>query len=360
MQAILKSTAAFLSLVASPTDKTSLFAISPSCRRIDLFGIADGQVSFGQKTFAGGAWSGWNMLNGLGLTYKTPPKAVIARPGTMDVFVTDIDNTLYVRHFDGNSWSPANSWSIASEGVEDTGSVVSEYEGRVDVYTRATNSGQMIHIYKHDDSTRWARGYFSDSPKAPPVVVIPGAYKVDLVYIDTDYHVRHKHSFFGMFEPTSTLPGTQKVNSSLTAVSNAEGRVDIFALAPDKTVVHNSFQDTNGVWTGWETLGTQKFESSISAVVRQGSNDIELFGLGSDKAFWHRTGNGSHWPVNWDSHRGGFKSAPTLVSSCPGEYDVFGISNDKGVSHSHWKEKVGWTPSYGQWTPLGGSLQAFP
>lgn len=73
MQAILKSTTALLGLTTSPIDKKSLFAISPSCGRIDVFGIADGQAGFGQKPFAGGAWSEWNMLSGLDITYKTPP-----------------------------------------------------------------------------------------------------------------------------------------------------------------------------------------------------------------------------------------------------------------------------------------------
>ena len=299
------------------------------------------------------------MLTGLGITYKTPPKAVIARPGTMDVFVTDVNNTLYVRHFDGNSWSPANSWAVAFNGVQDTGSVVSEYAGRVGVFTRTADTGEIIHIYKHDYDKRWGFAYFREFPKASPALVIPGPYKVDMVFVSTDDCVHHYHSFYGRFQQTPTILGTQKVSSSLTAVSNADGRVDIFALAPDKSVVHNSYQDTDGTWTGWETLGAKKFESSISAVVRQGTNTIELFGLGSDKALWHRAGNGSHWPVDWVSHGGGFKSAPALVSPCPGEVDVFGIGNDKRVWYSYWTEMDGWKPSLGQWTSLAGSLQGF-
>ena len=361
MQAILKSTTSFLSLTTSPTDKRSLFAISPSCGRIDLFGITDGRASYGQKIFAGGAWSEWTILSGLGVTYKTPPQAVIARPGTMDVFVTSINGTLHVRHFDGNSWSPADSWATAFTGVQDTGSVVSHYEGRADVFTRTADNSRLIHIYKHDRPTDkyWGYAYFPEYPKAPPTVVIPGQYKAELMWIGTDDYVHHRHRVtVGWANPT--ILGTQKVSSTLTAVSNAEGRVDLFALAPDQTVVHNSYQDTAGVWTGWETLGANKFQSSISAVVRKGSNTIELFGLGLDNAFWHRTGNGSHWPVDWVSHEGGFKSAPTLVSSCPGEYDVFGIDGDKRVLYSHWSETAGWAPSVGQWTPLGGSFQDFP
>lgn len=227
-----------------------------------------------------------------------------------------------MRHFDGNSWSPANSWATAFNGVEDTGSVVSQYEGQADVFTRTADNSRLIHIYKHDspDNKIWGDTFFREYPKSPPTLVVPGQYKVDIVWIGTDDYVHHYHSYYGRWGAEPTTLGTQKVNSSLTIVSNAEGRVDLFALAPDKTVVHNSYQDTAGVWTGWETLGATKFDSSISAVVRKGSNTIELFGLGSDKSFWHRAGNGSHWPVNWASHGGGFKSAPALVSSCPGEY----------------------------------------
>ena len=361
MQAILKSTTAFLSLTTSPTDRTSLSAISPSCGRIDLFGVKDGRVDYGQKTFAGGVWSEWTVLSGLGLTYKTPPKALIARPGTMDVFVTSINGTLHVRHFDGNSWSPADSWATAFNGVEDTGSVVSHYEGRADVFTRRADDSRLMHIYKHDspDNKYWGYAFFPEYPKAPPAAVIPGPYKAELLWIGTDDYVHHWHRLPRTWAPEPTTLGTQKVSSSLTVVSNAEGRVDLFALAPDRSVVHNSYQDAAGVWTGWETLGGS-FRSSISAVVRKGSNTIELFGLGSDNAFWHRAGNGTHWPATWVSHRGGFKSAPTLVSSCPGEYDVFGIGNDRKVYNSHWSETAGWTPSVGQWTPLGGSFQDFP
>ena len=300
------------------------------------------------------------MLSGLDLTYKTAPQAVVAKPGTIDVAVTGINNTLHTRHFDGTSWSPAGSWENAFDGIEDTGSVVSRYEGRVDVFTRRDNNAQVLSIYKDYSSSNdpWRKEYFAIISESPPAVVIPGPDSAEFLWVNRDDHARHWHSIPGGRWTYPTTLGTQKVSSTLTGVSN-EGRVDLFALAPDQTVVHNSYQLAADVWSGWETLGTKKFQSSIAAVVRKGSNNIELFGLGLDNAFWHRTGNGSHWPVDWDSHKGVFKSAPTLVSSCPGEYDVFGIGADKQVLYSHWSEKTGWTPTYGQWTKLGGSFQDF-
>ena len=301
------------------------------------------------------------MLSGLGITYKTAPQAVITKPGTMDVFVTGINNTLHVRHFDGVSWSPAVSWENAFDGVEDTGSVVSRYEGRVDVFTRRAKNGNLVSIYKHDSSSAgyWGSGNFREYSKSPPALVIPSPLRAELLWVGADDYVHHYHWITPGFAYRPRILGTQKISSTLTGVSNVDGRADLFALGPDQTVVHNSYQLAADVWSGWETLGTKKFQSSIAAVVRKGSNNIELFGLGLDNVFWHRTGNGSHWPLDWESYSGVFKSAPTLVSSCPGEYDVFGIGGDKQVLHSHWSDKTGWTPAYGQWTELGGSFQDF-
>ncbi|MCJ1255636.1 hypothetical protein MMC24_003453 [Lignoscripta atroalba] len=316
----------------------------------------DGQTSLGQISYDGNAWSEWKLAGGL--SFNSPPLVTSALPGTFDIFVTDNTNTLFNRHFDGTSWTPADSWKPLMNDILGIGSASSQALRRVDVYSRQSDKS-IVSVYSND-IRRWYKSLYRRYSESDPVVIVIENFMRHMLILGMDGRIWHSYAYFGTWVHDIST-GTETFISPPTVVSNEERRLDAFAVATDKTVMHNVYLADNDAWSGWVKLGDHTFTSSISAVVVQGSNDIELYGVGTDNALWHRSGNGSSWPVAWDSHHGNFTSAPALVSSCPGMVDVFAIGADKDVLHARWNgNNKTWKPEYRSWESLGGALKAFP
>ena len=296
--------------------------------------------------------------------YNSAPSAVSTQPGSFDVFASDNDGNLNTRHFDGISWSPDIGWQHMVWGVRETGTswalalYLNTPTEQYDVLTRATND-YMVTIYNNPDTPEYfSFEWFSEVSKVPPIKIVTGPNAVELFFIGTDDTISHRH-YLGDddWTPIRSL-GDQKFISPPTPVTIAPGRVDLFGIAPDRTVLYNTYQD--GEWTGWKQLGTRRFASAISAVVPQGTNHIELWGLGYDGELWHRGYDGTGWQKDWDSHRGSFISAPAVISSSAGVYDVFDIGSDGALRHArHIDTPDTWIPAYRTWKSLNGSLHVF-
>lgn len=331
-------------------NKISLAVVSPSNNQIELFGIVSDKTNVGRISFNGNAWSTWSFLD-LG-DYKTVPSVVSTAPGSFDIFVTDTGNVLKTRHFDGSSWTPRIGWQNIAGGIAESGNAVAmallwdRQTSRYDLETRSID-GSTTYIY-NIESRPGRFAVIHDPPilKASAVTTITGVNLQEVVYVGSDDYMYHFHWIIeGFYWEQPVVIGQHKFISAPATATNALGELHVFGITPDQTVMQNTFR---GGWTGWRQLGTRRFASAISAVVTQGGTQIELWGLGTDGALWHRSGDGNEWPVDWDSHGGNFISAPTLVSSTKGVYDVFAISNDGTVKHARRNEtSSAWVPSYG-------------
>lgn len=251
--------------------------------------------------------------------------------------------------------------------VADTGNPVAMaplYHNRIDrfnLYTREMD-GRTLRFHNQGYPT-FGFAYMRAYSRSKPSNIITGSESMEQIYLGVDDFMYHLHwrsdPDVGGFWDDKVRIGDQNFVSPPTAVTITPGRVDLFGVTPEKSVVHKSYQNSTEAWTGWNNLGGN-FTSLISAIVVQGTNHIELWGLQPDGTLWHRPGNGTHWPVSWDSHKGNFISAPALVSSCPGVYHVFAIGTDHTVKHARYQENpAGWNPAYQSWNSLGGAMQAF-
>lgn len=355
-------------------NKRSLAVISPQDNYIELFGITSDKRNLGQISFYGGAWSTWSLV-GIenNRVYKTAPSAISTQRGVFDLFVVqDEDNLITRRSIDG-SWSPNIGWTFMQHAVAEAENPIS-----LEPILNSNSALYLINLrllngWIADIRNRYVYPYIywmsflGTRGKSSSTTVISGSDSMEQFYIGSDDRIYHSHwaRFLGynLWESPTAI-GDQKFISPPTAISNAPGRVDVFGIAPDQTVMHNSYQTTttSGGWTGWTQLGTRRFASSISAVVTRGGNQIELWGVGTDGALWHRSGNGNNgtWPVDWDSHGGQFISAPAVVSPAEGVYDVFAISIDGSVKHARRTERpAAWIPTYGSWNSLGGNLSVY-
>jgi hypothetical protein len=123
-------------------------------------------------------------------------------------------------------------------------------------------------------------------------------------------------------------------------------RLDVFGLGTDHALWHR-WWDGNS-WGGWESLGGAL--TSAPQAVAWGPNRLDIFALGQDSALWHRWWNGSSWG-GWESLGGALFSEVSAVSWGPNRLDVFAVGGDNAVWHRWW-DGANW----GGWESLGGSL----
>ena len=83
---------------------------------------------------------------------------------------------------------------------------------------------------------------------------------------------------------------------------------------------------------GFENLGGI-FTSPVTSV-SQGSNRLDLFGLGTNSAAFHKSYNGVKWS-GWNDLGGVFNSPLVAESWGPNSLDVFGLGTDNGMYHKH-------------------------
>lgn len=138
-------------------------------------------------------------------------------------------------------------------------------------------------------------------------------------------------------------------------VSWGSERIDVFARGLDKAAFHKAW--AQGWFPGpneWEALGGG-FESAL-ALESWGPDRLDAFGVGLDKAMWHKAWAQGWSPgqVAWEPIGGSFVSPPAVASWGQDRLDVFALGTDRAVWHKAWAQ--GWFPSPNDWEPLGGAF----
>jgi len=88
---------------------------------------------------------------------------------------------------------------------------------------------------------------------------------------------------------------------------------------------------------------------------------LDIFGLGTDDAFYHKAWTGNAWassPSGWEYLGGRCNSPPVAVSWGPGRLDIFVLGTNNGMYHKYWEN--GWGSSTTAWEWLGGIFNSPP
>src|ERR1035438_5245772 len=97
-------------------------------------------------------------------------------------------------------------------------------------------------------------------------------------------------------------------------------------------------------------------EQEAIAVVAWGPNRLDVFGLGTDYAMYHKAWLGNSWQPQWEYLGGKFNSPPAVASWAANRLDVFGLGTDNAMYHKAWLGNS-WQP---QWEGLGGKFNSPP
>jgi hypothetical protein len=137
----------------------------------------------------------------------------------------------------------------------------------------------------------------------------------------------------------------------LATATNADGRLEVFALGRDDGSPWHNWQQTGGGWSGWGSLGGS---ASSIAVGQDDDGRLEVFAIGSDQAVWHKsqlTPNGPSWS-GWGS-LGGWVSQIAVGRNGDGRLEVFAVGeSDRALWHNYQVVPNG---GWSGWAALGGS-----
>lgn len=143
-------------------------------------------------------------------------------------------------------------------------------------------------------------------------------------------------------------------------------RSDVLWLDRDLAMNHATFKDL-GVWPANPLDPPGVFEhlggtfAGPPAAVALGADRLEVFGLGSDYALYHKSYNvqadatGNHWSPEWEDLGGDLTSTPAAVSTATNRVDIFALGPDQGMLY---RTRTG--TAWSAWKELGGCFTSAP
>jgi hypothetical protein len=185
-----------------------------------------------------------------------------------------------------------------------------------------------------------------------------GTYSVSIVVLDNDggSAAASATATVGLlqdgWDPAQSWSSLGGFLTSVSAVRNADGRLEVFGVSGDHAVWHTAETSPGGSWGDWHSLGG--WLSAVSAV-RHADGRLEVFGIAGDHAVWHdwQLTPGGAWS-GWNS-LGGWLSALSAVANADGRLEVFAVGGDHAIWHK-WEVTPG--GSWTDWTRLGGWLSS--
>ena len=285
----------------------------------------------------------------------------------LDIFGLGTDGAMYHKAWDGAAWRPSLlDWERLGGVFTSPPAVAAWGQNRLDIFGLGTD-GAMYH--KAWDGTAWRPSPWTGSVSAASSPVRrpspPGA---------------TTGSIFSGSAPTArciTRRGTAPrwrpslldwerlggVFTSPPAVAAwGQNRLDIFGLGTDGAMYHKAWDGT--AWRpsplDWERLGG--VFTSPPAVTAWGQNRLDIFGLGTDGAMYHKAWDGTAWRpslLDWERLGGVFTSPPAVTAWGQNRLDIFGLGTDGAMYHKAW-DGAAWRPSLLDWERLGGVFTSPP
>ena len=156
----------------------------------------------------------------------------------------------------------------------------------------------------------------------------------------------------GAFRGAVRAGGEGFVGSGLAVGTNADGRLELFAITVAGNAAH-IWQEPGGGWSGWESLGGSF--AGDPAVAANADGRFELFVRGSDDELVHAWQLPDGGWSSWESLGGRPAGGPTIGVNADGSPEIF-VRWDDGALYHAWRQGGEWS----DWESLGGSLGGDP
>lgn len=135
-------------------------------------------------------------------------------------------------------------------------------------------------------------------------------------------------------------------------IGGQSGRIDVFGRGLDNALWHKHYDQANGGWSGWYSVGGSI--ASDPGSVSRASGIIDVFARVGDNAIWHITYGGGVWG-SWGGLGGSLVGSPDACSQNQNNVDVFARGPDNAMWHDYWNGSA-----WSGWYSLGGSFNSDP
>jgi hypothetical protein len=145
----------------------------------------------------------------------------------------------------------------------------------------------------------------------------------------------------------------------ITAGQNADGRLELFGYSLSDNKIRHNWQQPPGPWAGWHTLSNLEF--SGLGCGRNGDGRLEIFATrqvstGSYRMYhsWQLQPNGTTGWSRWETLGGDWEEffSPSIATNADGRLQVFIVGKNDRL-YSKWQLPTGGWSS--QWLDLGGN-----
>jgi surface antigen len=138
--------------------------------------------------------------------------------------------------------------------------------------------------------------------------------------------------------------------TSIAAEANADGRLETFAAAADGTIFHRSQITAGSAWTAWQPMDGKL--ASI-ALARSYDGKLQVFGSDTSRTIFTRAQLtfGGPWSV-WEAF-GGLATSLAAETNADGRGEVFGVTAAGAIVHRRQNLAGG---AWGAWARITGAL----
>lgn len=340
--------------VFTPAKNTPLTAAKNIDGRMEIFAIGQDLQLYHNAQLPDSSWSGWYALGGNWANMKAPAIGVNS-DGRLEAFM--VGNSTNVYHawqnspgsMDWSSWVPI---SLPGTFPPQTPGVVLNEGNGLEVFLVGWN-GQLYHSWQNNGWDNWydLGGNF---PIQSPAVTRNHDGRMDVFLIGFDTHVYHTYensdgSWTGF--TSISAPGTFPPQT-LSATTNMVDGVEIFLRGWDGRVYHawENIPSDDSSWSAWYSLGGNAPGSNVTAI-DNADGRMEVFSVGSDTFVYHcdQQPNTGWVTCGSVSAPGTFPNESVAVTvNMVGGLEVFLLGWDNHIYHA-WESPPGnynWTVWY--------------
>ncbi|HEX7312955.1 MAG TPA: C1 family peptidase [Pyrinomonadaceae bacterium] len=321
-----------------------------------------------KQSVLGGRWRGWWSILG-GQSKPGAPVTVVARDANrLDLFVAGTDGKTYTAAWDRNvtngQWR--GWWNILTGAVPAGGAVsaVSRDPNKLDIFVVSNDGGVYTAAWDQNVSNAQWRGWWrvpglNAKPGSQVACVARDPNKLDIFVAGNDGKVYtaawDQNVSNGQWRGWWNIQtGNIPVGGTITAVSRAANKLDIFIVSNDGGIYTAAWDQnvSNAQWRGWwRVLGGVAAPGSAVAAVARDPNKLDIFVVGTDggiyTAAWDQNVSNAQWRGWWRITNG--VAAPgsgiAAVARDSNKLDVFVVGTDGAVWTAAWDQNV----SNAQW-----------
>lgn len=301
--------------------------------RLEAFITANGGFLLHRwQVVPNGNFTGWSTLDNGPIT--TAPVAILD-PTTSSIFVSAFSQSSYLFAYQGTSagftvnitnppagtpMDTAVTHAMAVGASRDVLSFFRGSDGALWRYSRAANNWQSL------------GGSLKAGTVGGPTAVVNADGRVEVFVVAPNGTVQHTYENTPGGTWGTWLNRGGAFKGRLAAILAADGRIELFGWGTDNRY-YRAYQLTpGGSWSAWSVIGAYQF-STPPAIARNGDARLELFGIGTGNELahaWQTTENG-----NWSSWAvlGGSSTCVQTASNYDGRIEVFTCGTDGNLYH---------------------------